>query len=114
MPIAITPITITPKAAEKIKEFHAADPEKDQLTHLRLRISGGGCAGFKYDLYFDAPTDTDHQYVIEGVAVIMDPISEQYLNGTTLEYEDGLLGKGFKFNNPNVTAQCGCGEPFSA
>src|SRR6185437_4398188 len=86
-------ITITPKAAEKVLEIAAA--EELQGQGLRLRVIGGGCAGFPYDLYFD-------------------PLSYQYLDGTEIDYVEGLHGSGFKFGNPNVKSTCGCGSSFSA
>src|SRR6476620_11345823 len=98
-------ITITEKAAQKVKEI--ADAEALQGQGLRLRVVGGGCSGFSYDLYFeDKPTDMDETFEANGVNL--------YLEGTEIDYVEGLHGSGFKFNNPNVKGTCGCGSSFSA
>src|SRR5678815_1053464 len=106
-------ITITEKAADKVKEI--ADAEALQGQGLRLRVVGGGCSGFSYDLYFeDQPTDMDETFQANGVNLYIDPLSYQYLDGTEIDYVEGLHGSGFKFNNPNVKGTCGCGSSFSA
>jgi iron-sulfur cluster insertion protein len=106
-------ITITEKAADKVKEI--ADAEALQGQGLRLRVVGGGCSGFSYDLYFeDQPTDMDETFQANGVNLYIDPLSFQYLDGTEIDYVEGLHGSGFKFNNPNVKGTCGCGSSFSA
>ena len=105
-------ITITEKAAAKVKEIAAAESLEGQ--GLRLRVVGGGCAGFSYDLYFeDSVTDMDEQYEDKGVKLYVDPLSHQYLEDTEIDYVEGLHGSGFKFNNPNVKTSCGCGSSFS-
>src|SRR4029453_6500347 len=82
---------------------------------LRLRVIGGGCAGFQYDLYFeDSPTDLDETFESHGIRVYIDPLSYQYLDGTEIDYVEGVHGSGFKFGNPNVTGTCGCGSSFQA
>src|SRR5262249_26502576 len=106
-------ITITERAAEKVREI--ALTEDLQGQGLRLKVIGGGCAGFSYDLYFeDKPTDGDEQFEDKGVKLYVDFISYQYLEGTEIDYVEGLHGSGFKFSNPNVKATCGCGSSFSA
>jgi iron-sulfur cluster insertion protein len=80
---------------------------------LRLRVVGGGCAGFSYDLYFDEPAEVDRQFETAGVRCIVDEMSLMYLVGTEIDYVEGLQGAGFKFNNPNVKSTCGCGSSFS-
>lgn len=106
-------VTITEKAAAKVKEI--AEAEALQGQGLRLRVMGGGCSGFTYDLYFeDSPTDMDERFESNGVALFVDPLSYQYLEGTEIDYVDGLHGSGFKFGNPNVKGTCGCGSSFSA
>ncbi len=106
-------ITITEKAAGKVKEI--ADSEALGGQGLRLRVVGGGCSGFSYDLYFeDQPTDMDETFQANGVNLYIDPLSFQYLDGTEIDYVEGLHGAGFKFNNPNVKGTCGCGSSFSA
>ena len=110
---APSPITLTPKAAAKIIEIRESD-EKTRGKPLRLKIHGGGCAGFSYELIFDEfKPDIDQRFTLEGVDVIVDSMSLMYLTGTELDYIDGLNGTGFKFNNPNVTSTCGCGSSFS-
>jgi iron-sulfur cluster insertion protein len=106
-------ISITDRAAEKVQEIAKAEDLLGQ--GLRLRVIGGGCAGFSYDLYFeDKPTDMDEQFEEKGVKLFIDPLSFQYLDGTEIDYVEGLHGAGFKFGNPNVKATCGCGSSFSA
>jgi iron-sulfur cluster insertion protein len=105
------PIGLTPLAAEKVKEIRAAESIEEDFG-LRLRVVGGGCAGFSYDLYFDQKTEMDKQYESHGVMLIVDQMSLQYLRGTTVDYVEGLQGAGFKFSNPNVKATCGCGSSF--
>jgi iron-sulfur cluster insertion protein len=106
-------ISITNKAADKVKEI--AETEALQGQGLRLRVVGGGCSGFSYDLYFeDQPTDMDETFEANGVNLYIDPLSFQYLDGTEIDYVEGLHGAGFKFNNPNVKGTCGCGSSFSA
>ena len=111
-PIFLPMITITDKAAAKVKEI--AESESLLGQGLRLRVVGGGCAGFSYDLYFeDATTEMDEQYESNGVKLYVDPLSHQYLEDTEIDYVEGLHGSGFKFNNPNVKGSCGCGSSFS-
>lgn len=102
-------ITMTDRAAEEVKRIAVAEDLKEQ--GLRLRVVGGGCAGFTYDLYFeDAVTDMDEQFESKGVKLYVDPLSNQYLTETEIDYVEGVHGSGFKFNNPNVTGSCGCGS----
>jgi iron-sulfur cluster insertion protein len=104
-------ITITDRAAAKVKEI--AQSEDPPLTNqgLRLRVVGGGCAGFTYDLFFeDQVTDMDQQFEDKGVKLYVDPLSFQYLENTEIDYVEGVHGQGFKFNNPNTTGSCGCGS----
>jgi iron-sulfur cluster insertion protein len=105
-------ITVTERAAEKVKEIAAAEGLEGQ--GLRLRVIGGGCAGFTYDLYFeDQVGEMDEQYESRGIKLYVDPLSHQYLEETEIDYVDGVHGSGFKFNNPNVKGTCGCGSSFS-
>ena len=105
-------INITALAASKVNEIRSAEAIEDEMG-LRLRVVGGGCAGFSYDLYFDTPTEVDRQLEISGVRVVVDEMSLMYLVGTEVDYVEGLQGAGFKFNNPNVKSTCGCGSSFS-
>jgi iron-sulfur cluster insertion protein len=106
-------IAITPLAADKVKEISRSEGLEGQ--GLRLRVIGGGCAGFQYDLYFeDSPTELDETFNSHGILLYIDPLSFQYLDGTEIDYVEGVHGSGFKFGNPNVTATCGCGSSFQA
>ncbi len=105
-------IAITDKAADKVREIRMSEGLDGQ--GLRLRVVGGGCSGFQYDLYFDeAATEIDRVVEIKGVKLFIDPMSYQYVDGTEIDYVEGAYGAGFKFGNPNVKAQCGCGSSFS-
>jgi iron-sulfur cluster insertion protein len=105
-------INITEQAAAKIIEISEED---DLAPSIRVRVIGGGCAGFSYDLYFDdKPTEMDEVTTQHSVTVIIDPLSFQYLDGITIDYMIKDFAQGFKFINPNVTATCGCGSSFSA
>lgn len=105
-------VALTEKAAEKVREIRSAEGIEEGHG-LRLRIVGGGCSGFSYDLYFDRAAESDRQIDSFGVKMIVDPMSLQYMVGTEIDYVEGLYGAGFKFNNPNVKATCGCGSSFS-
>lgn len=104
---------LTDVAVEKVKEVIAREGLKD--GGLRVSVVGGGCSGFQYNLSLD-PSARDDDTVIEqdGVKLFVDPISQQYVYGTTIDYVSGLHGAGFKFVNPNATRTCGCGSSFSA
>jgi iron-sulfur cluster insertion protein len=106
-------VTITEKAAAKVREI--AEAESLQGQGLRLRVVGGGCSGFTYDLYFeDKLGEMDEEFESNGVKLYVDPMSFQYLEGVEIDYVEGLHGAGFKFNNPNSKGSCGCGSSFSA
>lgn len=105
------PIKLTDKAAAKINELLAGNPEGDEQA-LRVAVRGGGCSGFQYALAFDAPKEDDHRFEDKGVAVVVDKTSMQFVFGSEVDWVDGLQGAGFSVNNPNVTAACGCGSSF--
>jgi iron-sulfur cluster insertion protein len=105
-------IGLSDKAAEKIVEIRGEENIEDTYA-LRLKVQGGGCSGFSYDLYFDQPQETDRSFEIKGVKLMCDQMSLMYLVGTEIDYVEGLHGAGFKFNNPNVKSTCGCGSSFS-
>ncbi len=108
-------ITLTEKAAEKVKEIIAAEADLTPDHALRVRVIGGGCSGFSYDLFFeDETTDFDQMFETQGIRVFVDMMSAQYLEGTEIDYVDGLHGAGFKFQNPTAKSTCGCGSSFSA
>jgi iron-sulfur cluster assembly accessory protein len=105
-------LRITSTAASKVNEIREAEGIETNMA-LRLRVVGGGCAGFSYDLYFDEPAEVDRQFEVQGVRCIVDEMSLMYLVGTEIDYVEGLQGAGFKFQNPNVKSTCGCGSSFS-
>lgn len=105
-------LRLTPVAAAKVNEIRQAEGIEAGMA-LRLRVVGGGCAGFSYDLYFDEPAEVDRQFAVQGVQCIVDEMSLMYLVGTEIDYVEGLQGAGFKFQNPNVKSTCGCGSSFS-
>src|SRR5438093_12448427 len=105
-------VGLTAIAAEKVKEIKTAEGIEEGYG-LRLRVVGGGCSGFAYDLYFDQVTELDRTFDSHGVKLVVDQMSLQYLAGTEVDYVEGLQGAGFKFGNPNVKATCGCGSSFS-
>ena len=106
-------LLLTSVAATKVNEIREAEGIEATMA-LRLRVVGGGCAGFSYDLYFDEPAEVDRQFEVQGVRCVVDEMSLMYLVGTEIDYVEGLQGAGFKFNNPNVKSTCGCGSSFSA
>jgi iron-sulfur cluster insertion protein len=106
-------IELTPKAAEKVKEIR--DSEGLGTQGLRVRVLGGGCSGFSYDLYFeDETTEMDQSFESHGIPIYVDMMSFQYLEGVEIDYVEGLHGAGFKFLNPQAKSSCGCGSSFSA
>ena len=109
-----TTVSLTPAAADKIKQLMTEDPSSEP-TVLRVAVQGGGCSGFQYGLGFDAgPVDDDEVAEQHGVTVVVDPYSAPYLKGATVDYLEGLQESGFKIDNPNAAASCGCGHSFTA
>lgn len=106
-------ITVTTQASEKIKAIKAAQNAPEDAG-LRVRVVGGGCSGFQYQLVFDAPSAGDQVFEADGVKVVVDPKSFLYLTGTEIDYVDGLSGAGFTLKNPNAKGGCGCGSSFTA
>ena len=105
------PIKLTDKAAGKIKEL-LGEQENGTEQALRVAVRGGGCSGFQYALAFDRAKDDDHVFEVDGVAVVVDKVSMQFVFGSEVDWVDGLQGAGFAVNNPNVVAACGCGSSF--
>ncbi len=103
-------ITLSDKAVAKIGELLAGQGENDQA--LRVAVRGGGCSGFQYALAFDQAKDDDHVFTVDGVSVVVDKVSMQFVFGSQVDYVEGLQGAGFQVNNPNVVAACGCGSSF--
>ena len=107
-----TLVSLTETAAAKIKELMAEEPG-DDVSVLRVAVQGGGCSGFEYALGFDeGPQEGDHQFSLHGVDVVVDPFSAPYLQGAQIDFLNGLQESGFKIDNPNVSASCGCGHSF--
>jgi len=105
-------ITVTSSAATKVKELLEAEGEAGMA--LRIAVRPGGCSGYSYEMFFDEDrSDTDSVLQQEGITVTIDSDSGKLLNGATLDYSDGLNGKGFKITNPNNSRTCGCGQSFS-
>lgn len=103
-------IKISDVAAEKLKELLASQPDEDQA--LRVAVRGGGCSGFQYALALDKRKDDDNVFEHNGVSVLVDKVSMQFVFGSEVDYVEGLQGAGFAVNNPNVVAACGCGSSF--
>ena len=105
-------IEITDKGAEKVHEFLAGQQADVSLAGLRVGVRGGGCSGFQYQLAFDEQRENDVVFVSHGLKLLVDSESLQFVHGSTIDYEESLQGAGFKVNNPNVVAACGCGSSF--
>ena len=106
-------ISVTDKAKSRITELRETEGHSPDFN-IRVAVKGGGCSGLMYDLHFDNTTkETDEIFEDKGVKIMVDKKSLLYLLGTTLDFSDGLNGKGFQFINPNASRTCGCGESFS-
>jgi iron-sulfur cluster assembly protein len=105
-------INFTDKGAEKVKEFLASQNADMAVAGLRVGVRGGGCSGFQYALAFDTERDGDEVFVSHGLRLLVDTPSLPYVHGALIDYVDELQGAGFKVENPNVTAACGCGSSF--
>lgn len=106
-------LLFTDKAAEKVKELIAEEGNAD--LKLRVFVSGGGCSGFQYGFTFEeAQGDDDTVVEKDGVTLLIDPMSYQYLAGAEIDYSEGLQGSQFVIKNPNAQSTCGCGSSFSA
>jgi len=105
-------VTITDKGAEKVHEFLAAQEADISVAGLRVGVRGGGCSGFQYQLAFDEQRDSDVVFESHGLKLLVDGDSLRYVEGSVIDYEQSLQGAGFKVENPNVVAACGCGSSF--
>jgi iron-sulfur cluster assembly accessory protein len=107
----MTDITLTERAARRINEIMAGEPDGSML---RISVNGGGCSGFQYAFDVDAARQDD-DLVIErdGATVLVDEVSIQYIDGSVIDFVDDLMGQSFKIENPHATASCGCGTSFS-
>jgi len=107
-----TLLTVTERAQREIRRiFEDQAPSAD--SGLRLGVVGGGCSGLSYQMDFSERRATDNVLEFDSFVVLLDPKSAIYLKGITLDFQDGLQGKGFVFANPNARNTCGCGESFS-
>jgi iron-sulfur cluster insertion protein len=105
-------INLSARAVQKVRDL-VAEEDNDQLK-LRVFITGGGCSGFQYGFTFDElAADDDAAIEADGVTLLVDPMSFQYLVGSEVDYTEGLEGSRFVINNPNATTTCGCGASFS-
>lgn len=106
------PFVFTDNAAKKVKEL--IEEEGNPELKLRVFVSGGGCSGFQYGFTFDeVANDDDTALNKDGVTLLIDPMSYQYLVGAEIDYSEGLEGSQFVIKNPNATSTCGCGSSFS-
>ena len=105
-------LTLSDRAQREIRSiFERQDLSAE--TGVRLGVVGGGCSGLSYEMDFSEPRPNDTLLEFDGFTVLLDPKSTIYLKGITLDFQDGLQGKGFVFSNPNASNTCGCGESFS-
>ena len=109
------PIILTETAAKEISSIIEKQELNLEKVRLRVGVKGGGCSGFSYILDLtENEKETDESFDQHGVKIICDPKSYLYLNGTTIDFKDEIMGRGFVFQNPNATTTCGCGSSFSA
>ena len=105
-------ITITDSAKFKIKDILAE--ENNPKLNLRVFVQGGGCAGFSYGFTLDEDrNEDDFDFDLDGVLLLVDSMSAQYLQGATIDYKEELMGSNFTINNPTAQTTCGCGSSFS-
>ena len=105
------PLTVSPRAAARIAKILAKEPAG---AMLRVAVNGGGCSGFQYDFSIDTSrNDDDLAIEKDGVTVLVDETSLEFMRGAEIDFADELIGAAFKINNPNATASCGCGTSFS-
>ncbi len=106
------PLVFTDNAANKVKEL--INEEGNEELKLRVFVTGGGCSGFQYGFTFDEETNEDDTAMQKnGVTLLIDPMSYQYLIGAEIDYQDNLEGSQFVIKNPNAASTCGCGSSFS-
>jgi iron-sulfur cluster assembly protein len=105
-------IELTEQGAEKVREFLAAQNGQAEVSGLRVGVRGGGCSGFQYQLAFDQQRPGDAVFESRGIKLLVDGQSLPYVNGAQVDYVEDLQSAGFKVDNPNVIAACGCGSSF--
>ena len=104
-------ISLTEAAAKKIVALQKETA--DETKRLRIFVDAGGCSGLEYGMSFDTPKEEDQELESAGVSFLMDPTSLAYLDGSVVDFDDGLHGKGFEIKNPNAKTTCGCGRSFN-
>ena len=104
-------VTLTDKATSKVKELMNGQAE-ESVPGLRVAVRGGGCSGFQYALAFDEQRDGDQVFEYQEIKLLVDSESMPFVDGSEVDYVEGLQGAGFAVNNPNVVASCGCGQSF--
>ena len=110
---ATSPLQLTEIAVQMVKQTREQEGMDDSYG-LRVAVRGGGCSGFEYALDFEqSPRDNDTIIEYDGLKVFVDSVSSRYLEGTEIDYVKGIMGSGFKFNNPKAIGTCGCGSSFS-
>ena len=105
-------ITFTERGAEKVQEFLASQGAEINTAGLRVGVRGGGCSGFQYALAFDTQREGDEVFEDHGLRILVDSPSLPYVRGAIVDYVESMQGAGFKVDNPNVVAACGCGSSF--
>lgn len=112
LPEGASPITVSDAVVNKVGEM--LSEEGDPNLKLRIFVTGGGCSGFQYGFTFDEVTNEDDTAMVkDGVTLLIDPMSYQYLVGAEIDYQEGLEGAQFVIKNPNAQTTCGCGSSFS-
>jgi iron-sulfur cluster assembly protein len=105
-------IEVTEKAIQQIKDIWSTENANNEKG-LRISVTGGGCSGLSYKIEFSQFKEKDNILSLDNISILIDPKSAIYLKGVTLDFKDGLNGKGFVFENHNAKNTCGCGESFS-
>lgn len=105
-------VTVTDKGAEKIREFLAQQQAEGAVDGLRVGVKGGGCSGFQYVLAFDEKREGDEVVDVDGITLLVDDESVRFVKGSVIDFVESMMGAGFKVENPNVVASCGCGSSF--
>ena len=109
---ALATVGFTDSAADKVKAL--IEEEGNPALKLRIYVSGGGCSGFQYNFAFDEAINEDDTVIVKhGVSLLVDAMSYQYMEGASIDYQEGLEGARFVIDNPNASSTCGCGSSFS-
>lgn len=106
------PVTVSARAAQELKDLLKS--ENKESAALRVWVAGGGCSGLSYGIALDEndPEEGDEQFESEGIKILVDGLSLQYMDGSCVDYVDDSMGGGFKVDNPNAVSTCGCGSSF--